>query len=97
MSNITSFTINFNSVEELEYKVSILTEFMNLKKKLEQVKLKREEIEQKREEIEKKREEIEKKREQIEKKREQIKQEHVKKENYSNTTKKGHEDMDRFL
>ena len=90
MSNITSFTINFNSVEELDYKVSILTEFMNLKKKLEQVKLKREEIE-------KKREEIEKKREQIEKKREQIKQEHVKKENYSNTTKKGHEDMDRFL
>ena len=83
MSNITSFTINFNSVEELDYKVSILTEFMNLKKKLEQVKLKREEIE--------------KKREQIEKKREQIKQEHVKKENYSNTTKKGHEDMDRFL
>ena len=83
MSNITSFTINFNSVEELDYKVSILTEFMNLKKKLEQVKLKREEIEKKREEIEKK--------------REQIKQEHVKKENYSNTTKKGHEDMDRFL
>ena len=45
MSNITSLTINFKSVEELENEVIKVVNYMNLKKKLEQVKQKREQIE----------------------------------------------------